>query len=86
LKYQGRGPILDEPEESQDQLPATITSAAVTADQRVLNVVPALIADLGDEPPGAMSNSSPPTSATRTRAALMLGPAPGSSPGATIAA
>jgi hypothetical protein len=40
---------LDEPEEPKDQLPATITSAAVTADQRALNVVPALIADLGDE-------------------------------------
>jgi site-specific recombinase XerD len=40
---------LDEPEEPRNQLPATITSAEVTADQRALNVVPALIADLGDE-------------------------------------
>jgi site-specific recombinase XerD len=37
---------LDEP---KDQLPATITQADITADQRALNVVPALIADLGDE-------------------------------------
>jgi site-specific recombinase XerD len=37
---------LDEPE---DQLPATITSAEITSDPRALNVVPALIADLGDE-------------------------------------
>ena len=35
--------------EPKDQLPATIASAEVTADQRALNVVPALIADLGDE-------------------------------------
>ena len=41
---------MNEPEEPKDQLPApTITSAEVTADQRTLNVVPALIADLGDE-------------------------------------
>ena len=33
----------------EDQLPATITQADITADQRALNVVPALIADLGDE-------------------------------------
>ena len=40
---------MNEPEETKHQLPATITSAEVTADQRTLNVVPALIADLGDE-------------------------------------
>jgi site-specific recombinase XerD len=40
---------LDEPEEPKVQLPASITSAEVTADQRAPNVVPALIADLGDE-------------------------------------
>jgi site-specific recombinase XerD len=40
---------LIESDEPKDQLPATITSAAVTADQRAPNVVPALIADLGDE-------------------------------------
>jgi hypothetical protein len=34
---------------SDKQLPATIQQAEVTADQRALNVVPALIADLGDE-------------------------------------
>ena len=44
-----RGAILNEPEEPKNQLPATITSAEVTADQRAPNVVPALIADLGDE-------------------------------------
>jgi hypothetical protein len=33
----------------KDQLPATIQQAEVTADQRAPNVVPALIADLGDE-------------------------------------
>jgi hypothetical protein len=43
------GSILSGPEEPKDQLPATIASAEVTADQRALNVVPALIADLGDE-------------------------------------
>jgi site-specific recombinase XerD len=37
---------LDEP---NDQLPATITTAQITSDPRALNVVPALIADLGDE-------------------------------------
>jgi site-specific recombinase XerD len=35
--------------EPKGQLPATITSVEVTADQRAPNVVPALIADLGDE-------------------------------------
>ena len=40
---------MSEPEEPKNQLPATITSAEVTADQRAPNVVPALIADLGDE-------------------------------------
>jgi site-specific recombinase XerD len=40
---------LDEPEEPKNQLPATITSAAVTAEQRAPNVVPVLIADLGEE-------------------------------------
>jgi hypothetical protein len=48
----GRGAILNEPEEPKDQLPATITSADITADQHALNVVPALIADLGDEAAG----------------------------------
>ena len=42
----GRGPISDQP---TSQLPATIQQAEVTVDQRALNVVPALIADLGDE-------------------------------------
>jgi site-specific recombinase XerD len=45
----GRGRILNETEEPKNQLPASITSAAVIADQRAPNVVPALIADLGDE-------------------------------------
>src|ERR1700680_1824229 len=49
LKYLGRGPILDEPEEPKNRLPATITSAPVVAAQHAPNVVPALIADLGDE-------------------------------------
>jgi site-specific recombinase XerD len=40
---------LNEPEEPKNQLPATIASAEVTADQRAPNVVPALIADLGEE-------------------------------------
>src|SRR5271154_1510340 len=44
-----RGPILDAPEEPRNRLPATITSADITADQRAPNVVPSLIADLGDE-------------------------------------
>ena len=35
--------------ENKNQLPATIQQAEVTADQRALNVVPALIADLGEE-------------------------------------
>ena len=41
--------ILTEPEEPKHQLPATIQQADITADQRAPNVVPALIADLGDE-------------------------------------
>jgi site-specific recombinase XerD len=36
-------------EPTKTQLPASIQQAEVTADQRALNVVPALIADLGDE-------------------------------------
>ena len=40
---------MDDPEEPKNQLPATIASAAVTADQHAPNVVPALIADLGEE-------------------------------------
>jgi site-specific recombinase XerD len=40
---------LNEPEEPKDQLPATIVSVEITANQRAPNVVPALIADLGDE-------------------------------------
>jgi hypothetical protein len=34
---------------SDNQLPATIQQAEVTSDRRALNVVPAIIADLGDE-------------------------------------
>ncbi len=34
---------------SKTQLPATITQADITADQRATNLVPALVADLGDE-------------------------------------
>src|SRR3954452_20958216 len=41
----GRGPISDQP---TPQLPATIQQAEVALDQRAPNVVPALIADLGD--------------------------------------
>jgi site-specific recombinase XerD len=40
---------LDEPEETKRLLPATIQQAEVTSDPRALNVVPALIADLGEE-------------------------------------
>ena len=40
---------MGEPEEPKDQLPSTIQQAEVVADQRALNVVPALIADLGEE-------------------------------------
>ena len=40
---------MNEPEEPKNQLPATIASAEVTADQRAPIVVPALIADLGEE-------------------------------------
>ena len=40
---------MDDTEEPKNRLPASITSAAVAADQRAPNVVPALIADLGDE-------------------------------------
>jgi integrase len=35
--------------ESKNQLPATITTTEITSDLRALNVVPALIADLGEE-------------------------------------
>jgi site-specific recombinase XerD len=40
---------LAESEEPKNQLPATITPAEVASNPRALNVVPALIADLGDE-------------------------------------
>jgi hypothetical protein len=36
-------------EPTERQLPATIQQAEVSTDARALNVVPALIADLGDE-------------------------------------
>jgi hypothetical protein len=36
-------------EPNERHLPATIKQAEVSADARALNVVPALIADLGDE-------------------------------------
>src|SRR5215472_17607836 len=42
----GRGPIL---EPTNTQLPATIQQAEVTSDLRASNVVPAIIADLGDQ-------------------------------------
>jgi site-specific recombinase XerD len=35
--------------DTKNQLPATIQQAEITANQRALNIVPALIADLGDE-------------------------------------
>jgi hypothetical protein len=35
--------------EPKDQLPATVTQAEIASNPRALNVVPALIADLGDE-------------------------------------
>src|ERR1044071_10056656 len=41
----GRGPISDPP---TSQLPATIQQAEIAIDQRAPNVVPALIANLGD--------------------------------------
>jgi site-specific recombinase XerD len=40
---------LSEPEEPKDQLPATITPTEIASNPRALNVVPALIADLGEE-------------------------------------
>jgi site-specific recombinase XerD len=40
---------LEGPEEPKNQLPATITTAEIASDLRALNVVPALIADLGEE-------------------------------------
>ena len=46
------------------------------------HLVPALIADEGEQPAGATSNSSPPTSRTRTRAGPMPAPAATSSLGA----
>jgi hypothetical protein len=36
-------------EPTRTQLPATIQQAEVTSDQRAAHVVPALVADLGDE-------------------------------------
>ena len=49
VSYQGRGPVLDESEEPRNQLPAIIQQAEIASNPRALNVVPALIADLGDE-------------------------------------
>jgi hypothetical protein len=46
VRYHGRRSSLDG---SSDNLSATIQQAEVTSDQRALNVVPALIADLGEE-------------------------------------
>ena len=66
------------------QLPATLKPGALTTPADT-HLVPALIADAGEPPPGATSNSLPPTSATRTRAGLTRGPATNSSPGARIA-
>ena len=65
-------------EPAETQLPATITQAEITtsSDPHTTLIVPALIADLGDHAAGAMSNSSPPISATRTRAEPMRGRAP----------
>jgi hypothetical protein len=55
----------------------------VTADQRAPNVVPALIADLGEEAAWRYVEFFP---ANIRRAALTPGPATGSSPSARIAA
>ncbi|HEX9570865.1 MAG TPA: hypothetical protein VF969_01270, partial [Burkholderiales bacterium] len=41
--------LTEESEEPNQQLPAIVTSAKIAADPRALNVVPALIADLGEE-------------------------------------
>ena len=68
------------------QLPAVAQSGTLTKHSDT-SLVPALIADAGD--PAAwryVEFSSPPTFATRTRAAPMPGRAPASSPGATSAA
>jgi hypothetical protein len=40
---------LDEAEEPKNRLPAIFTPTEVASNPRALNVVPALIADLGDE-------------------------------------
>src|SRR6476469_1008244 len=45
IRWAGRGPISDQP---TPQLPTTIRQAEIAIDQRALNVVPALIANLGD--------------------------------------
>src|SRR4051794_12028818 len=47
--YHGKGVSLDEPEEPKNQLPAVIMPTEIASNPRALNVVPALITDLGDE-------------------------------------
>ena len=73
---------------ASDQLPAIIRPGALAASDDI-HLVPALIADAGDQAawrPGATSNSSPPTSAIRIRGEPMRAHASNFSPGATSAA
>jgi hypothetical protein len=70
---------LDEP---KDQLPATIIQAGITADQCAPNVVPALIADLGDEAAWRYVEFFTANIRNPHTRGLMPGLAPGFSPGA----
>src|SRR4051794_22266389 len=49
MRWRRRGAVLDEAEEPKNRLPTAITPTEIASNPRALNVVPALIADLGDE-------------------------------------
>src|SRR5262245_30578746 len=81
--FQGRGPTL---EPTNTQLPATIQQAEVTSDVSAPNVVPALIADLGDQAGWRYVEFFTAKIRNPNTRAPMPGPAANSSPGANGAA
>ena len=74
------------PTAKETQLPATIQKAEVTTDRGVVHVVPALVADLGDEAAWRYVEFFTPTSAIRTPGARTIARATSFSVGARIAA
>src|SRR4051794_1094162 len=49
MRWRRRGAVLDEAEEPKNRLPTAITPTEIASNPRAPNVVPTLIADLGDE-------------------------------------